>query len=960
MKFALTVLSQNFSSWKELESYLEKIESTTDKGFIFEVFCKFYFLLHKDFYKIKEIFMRNEVPNDIKEKLNLEDTDHGVDGVILCNDGKLIAYQAKFRTNRVSPTYSELSTFWTESEYADYRLIISNSTKLPRATDRRKQQMAVLSDILDSLDSDFFVSLQQMAKGHIPVKPTPPTPRDYQQKIIDDVITSFESYSKGKIIAACGTGKTLMAKWINDKMNPKTTLFMAPSLSLVKQTLDEWTSKTSEKFDYIAVCSDNSVVNDVDEDFTDLKFNELNFAVTTDPNEIKEFLLKDSDLSKVIFSTYHSVDAIMNALLEIPKFSFDLAIYDEAHRTAGTKDTPMFTYALDNKFIPIKHRLFMTATERIVTPRIKKFAEQAGVEIFSMDDISKYGPKFSELNFGTAIEKNIIADYKVVACTINEDELYQITQENKYVQVDIGDDTSTISADNLLKQVILAKAVKELGVKKIISYHARVDIAKKFIEGSNNQNSLRDIFSQVCPDIKDRDLYMSSVNGSMSSGVRKDILNSFSSSEYGVVSNAKCLTEGVDVPAVDAIYFSDPKDSTVDIIQAVGRALRKKSSEQKTSYILIPVVLPKGVNNFSGLKSDIFDTLHSVIQAIRDQDATLAQIIDEVNYSMATGRKTSKPCTNAGSIGSKVLVLPYDKINISDFESSLQFRIGEINSKGTNEPLKIIFTGAKGERKGSIKRIFTSMGDYNMDAYKTSLALPTLEIFSSPSDIVPSSKLKINNNNVSHTFRLGAINKYDKKNYCITEIGQFILNNPDDFKYVFQHQLLKYHILNKENGELLFPYRAWFKIMRKVRKIRKLDFIYCLYPLKDTNDDTITKAIENIKYLQQTYIHPDKLNDDNKEKVLNLLNDKFGIELDFKDVWSSRGTSYNQFNYFYKHLLTFENIFQSGAEKHTIEIIPGSIVSIDTLLNSTSKVEDLSSKSKDEDALRIEYTKLDF
>ncbi len=263
MKYALNVLSKNFSSWKELEAYLEKIGSTTDKGFIFEVFCKFYFLLHKDFYQIKEIYMRNEVPNDIKEKLNLEDTDHGVDGVILRNDGKLIAYQAKFRTNRVSPTYSELSTFWTESEYADYRLIISNSTKLPRATDRRKQQMAVLSDILDSLDSDFFVSLQQMAQGHAPVKPTPPTPRDYQQKIIDDVTTSFESHSRGKIIAACGTGKTLMAKWINDKMCPNTTLFMAPSLSLVKQTLDEWTSKTDKLFDYIAVCSDNSVINDV-------------------------------------------------------------------------------------------------------------------------------------------------------------------------------------------------------------------------------------------------------------------------------------------------------------------------------------------------------------------------------------------------------------------------------------------------------------------------------------------------------------------------------------------------------------------------------------------------------------------------------------------------------------------------------------------------------------------------
>lgn len=960
MKFALKVLSNNFSSWKELESYLEKMESNTDKGFVFEVFCKFYFLLHKDFYQIKEVYMRHEVPDDIKQKLNLEDTDHGVDGVILRNDGKLIAYQAKFRTNRLSPTYSELATFWTESEHADYRLIISNSTKLPNETVRRKNQIVVLSEILDSLDSNFFVSLKQMAQGKIPIKGILPTPRDYQQKIIDDIISSFESNSRGKLIAACGIGKTLIAKWINDKMQSNNTLFMAPSLSLVKQTLDEWTSKSSKPFDYIAVCSDSSVINDIDEDFTDLKLSELNFTVTTNPDEIKEFLLKDSDLQKVIFSTYHSVDAIMNALLEIPDFSFDLAIFDEAHRTAGTKDTPMFTYSLDDKFIPIKHRLFMTATERIVTPRIKKFAEQAGVEIFSMDDISKYGHKFSELNFGTAIEKGIIADYKIVVCTINEDELYKIAQKNKCVQVDIGDDTSTISSYNLLKQVILAKAVKELDVKKIISYHDRVDTAKKFITGSNNQNSLRDIFTQICPNIKDKDLYLSSVNGSMPSGVRKDILNNFSSSEYGVVSNAKCLTEGVDVPAIDAIYFSDPKDSTVDIIQAVGRALRKKSSEQKTSYILIPVVLPKGVNKFSGLNSEIFDTLHSVLQALRDQDATLAQVIDEVNYSISTRPKSSKPGSKGANLGGKMLVLPYDKIDIPDFESSLEFRIGEINCKGSNEPSKIVFTGAKGERKGSIKRIFTSMGDYNIDAYKTSLVLPTLQKFSSTNDILPSSDLKINNNNVSHTFRLGAIDKSDKKSYCMTEIGEFILNNPDAFKDIFQHQLLKYYILNKKNGELLFPYRSWFKIMREVRKIRKLDFIYCLYTLKDTNDDTIARAIENIRYLQETYIYPDKLNEDNKEKVLNLLNKKFDIELDFKDVWSSRGTSYNQFNYFSKHLLTFENIFQVGSEKHTLELIPGAVVNIDTLLNSTIEIENLVFKSNTEDNLRKLYTKIDF
>ncbi|MBK0009716.1 DEAD/DEAH box helicase family protein [Bacillus sp. S35] len=950
-----SILKAPVKSWNELEKVIEQLPSDYEKGTTFEYFVKYYFILHKDLYSIENVYMRDEIPEkeEFAKLLKLEHKDHGVDGIIVRKDGKIIAYQAKFRSNRLSPTYRELATFWTESEYADFRLIIANSLELPPATERRKHQMVVLAETLDLLDELFFSNMRSLIEGEEPIQVKPPEPRDYQEQIIKDVINGFQNQDRGKLLAACGSGKTLVSKWINDSLKSKHTLFIAPSLSLIKQTLEEWTSKTVEPFTFLAVCSDQTVVNDLEDDKITLKVNEVNFPVTTSPEEIKDFLSVETELSKVIFSTYQSLDAITNALMN-ENFEFDLAIFDESHRTAGAKDSSMFVYALDDKFIPIKKRLFMTATERIVTPRIKKFAEQAGVEVFSMDDIEKYGNTFSELNFGTAIQKDIIADYKIVVCAMDENELFALAKENHYVQVDIEDETNSTTVDNLMKQIILAKAINDLDIRKVISYHSKVDSAYKFVNGSNQQLSLTDIFSQTAPHIKDSELYLNHVNGSMSSGQRKKILSSFATSKYGLVSNAKCLTEGVDVPAVDAVYFADPKDSTIDIIQAVGRALRKKQGEQKTSYILIPVILPSTETAFNGLRTDLFDTLHSVIQALRNQDEQLAHIIDQVNYEIGTNKRSpGKGRVNKG-LQEKIMFLAPDKLNIQDFESSLQFRIGEVNKEAENTESKYKTGTNKGDRKGSTKRIFTSMGDYNMDAYMK-LVFPTLEKFSSRDDIKSSSDLKFNHNNVSHTFRLGAIEQLSRREYRLTPIGMELLTNPSKSKGIFQQQSLKYHIINAENGEVLFPYRAWLKTMRKVPFVRKLEFLYCLYSLKDTRPETIDLAIEQMLYLQETYVNLDILSENNKEKILKMLNDKFKIELDFKDVWSSRSASYNQFNYFKKHLLEFEDIFQVGTSNQVLEVIPGSQVNIDNLLDQTKDLEKIAYEQKDYELLRQLY-----
>lgn len=933
------LLKKKYKNWKELESFISQLESDQDKGDITEQFVKIYLELNKELYNVDKVYMRDEMPSDIISKLKLESIDHGVDGVILRKDGKTVAYQVKFRTNRVQPSYRELATFWTESEYADYRLIFANTKTLPAPTTNRKNQISILADTLDELDSLFFTNLAEYTEQKTLTPRVKKTPRNYQKKIIDDVHNGFHYEDRGKLIAACGIGKTLISKWIMEEMDSSTTLFVAPSLSLIKQTIEEWFEKTDEPFDFIAVCSDNSVVKGIknEDDEMTLTPTDANFPVTTDPFEIKTFISNTDKRKKVVFSTYQSIDAIANALIGINDFKFSLAIFDESHRTAGFKGSEMFTYALDDKFIPIKKRLFMTATEKIATPRIKKFAEDAGKKIFSMDDVTSYGPTLSELNFGQAIEQKIVADYKIVVCAMGEDELYKMTKNNSYVEIDVGDKIESTSMDNLMKQLILAKAINELNINKIISYHSTVKEAKSFIKGSESKLGLEDILTQASPHISDKELYLDHVNGQQKTSLRKEKLSNFEQSKYGIISNAKCLTEGIDVPAINAIYFADPKNATIDIIQAVGRALRKKADENKTAYILIPVIIPEEAHSFKGLRTDIFDTLHSVVQALRDQDDSLAEVIDEVNYQAAiSGPK--RGLKNKG-LEAKIQILASDKIKISEFQSSLQFRIGEVNKKGEFNESKLTYTGVKGERKSSIKRVFTSIGDYKMDAYRDNLVNPTLQKFPFEGATVANSDIKINNNNISHTERIGAIEKLPKSQSKITSIGKFLYRNPSMFDEIFSQQLLRFYIVNKHENKILFPYRAILKVLYSLDYLSKFEFTWCLYPLKDTSDESIKIVIEKIQQLRQTYKNLDILNDENKEKILTMLNEKFDIELDFKDVWSSRSTAYNQFNYFKKHLLQLDNIIIEGGEKLTIYTQPGSKTNILEVLERDSYIE---------------------
>lgn len=953
MKKINPTLLNNYSSFSEWEADVEKLSDPNEKGDAMELLVYFYLKNNPQYYDIREIYMEDEIPQDIRQKLKLEIKDNGVDGVIIRNDGKTIAYQVKFRSGHGVPTATELSTFWAESEYADMRLICANCSSLPKVADKKKNQMSVLLDTYMELGADFFDEFLKYLKGDAtsPIKVKKASPVGdyaYQQELINQIVEGLSQNDRGKFIAACGIGKTLISMWVHETIGANTILFVVPSLALIKQTLDSWARNCTIPFSFLCVCSDSTVAN-IEEDSINMLSSEVDFPVTTNPEDIQNFL-SGTDGKKIIFSTYNSLDAISNALYDT-EHCFDLGIFDESHRTAGTKDSLMFVYGMEDKYIPIKKRLFMTATERLVSPRIKSNIENSGNVIFSMDDVSKYGPTLASLNFGQAIEKGIICDYKIVLCTITENDIGELVDSRKIITTELGENSSSANIEVLLKELLIAKVMNELDVKKVISYHAYVKNAKAFVNGGSNLLAVGDIIDDIIND--NIDTYTNHVNGTMSAGQRKEILSTFANSERGLISNAKCLTEGVDVPVIDAVYFVDPKNSMIDIVQAVGRALRKSDSKDSNySYIVIPIVIPNDASLFNQIDEDKFNTLHNVIQAMRSQDSSLADIIDQINLSAATGSIGG----GENGIPSNIIVLPYSKIGIEDFENALTLRIAEVNKNPTDIKGPSIWTEtAPKARKSKMKRMFVSIGDYTLESYRDSLIMPTLNKFINPEAEIEGADLKINHNNVSHTARMGLIEKNGKK-YKLTSLGKELLDDDSLYQSIVKEQILKYSAVNKEDGSILFPYRTILKIFLEFEHVTRFEFLYCIYSLRNTSDASIQEAIDRIKYLRETYPNIDILSETNKEKVLNTLNTKYDVQFGFKDIWTSRTTAYNQFNYFKKHLAAFDDIFiTTGREnKEKISIKPGMQSSIEELLDLTKEIE-IPAKNNDPNTLKEMY-----
>jgi superfamily II DNA or RNA helicase len=918
MKKYHDLLKQRFSSWNELEKNIEALPTAPTRGEVFEQFIFAYLNIKKQFYQIDQVFRSFDIPSKFLNKYKLAKKDSGVDGLIILNDGKVAGYQVKFRTGRTKPSYDELAKFWVEAQHTDFNYTIANCYTITELALKQQKHLQILVDEFESLDESFFQELYIFINDTKKQIKVLYEPFSFQNTIIKDVCNGFNKDKRGKLIAACGTGKTLTALWITEALSSKKVLFLAPSLALIKQTLEAWADQTKEPFTYLCVCSDRTVSNQI-EDEGDISISDFNVPVTTDSGEISKFLQSSGDKKKIIFSTYQSLPVLLAGVKDATPFIFDITIFDEAHRTAGTNDANIFNLALSDENIPSDKRLFMTATERLIRPSLKKKADELDRVVFSMDDEKIYGPVFHRYDFGEAIRDKVISDYKIILAGIQEKELHEWVKQNQDVGLNQETEEFRTGAFTLFTQILLAKAIKEYPIRKIISFHSSIKNAQLFTTGLAHTPPLIDVITKIDKRIPKDKVFISHINSSISTGDRKEILDVFKDSEYGIVSNARCLTEGVDVPIIDSVYFVEPKNSLIDIVQACGRALRKPIKTNKDlAFFIVPVLIPENYNEESLFDLAGFETLFNLVQSLRDQDSRLEEWIDELNKNAIKGKSPKYSKSNWNPVN---ISLPHS-IDIKKFEERLYLKIAEVNANPTKLQFQTTRVYGKKERKSDYQRIFKTLGDYSSESYEKSLVTPTIEKFLKKDNEIESSALKISHNNVSHTERLGLIAKENKK-YKLTPLGIQYWSKKVNFNDLFKKQMLRYSETINDNGisSSLFPYRTCLKILLEVKSINFIEFAFAIYTIFDSSDQSIKEAFDDINYLRKNFPNLHLTSEANKKLVLDELNQYFGTSFKETEIWSKKTTIYNQFIYFREHLSLFNDFIEVDSQK--VSIKPG-------------------------------------
>jgi superfamily II DNA or RNA helicase len=554
--------------------------------------------------------------------------DAGIDLVVEDRDGQLWAVQAKAYDPDRAVTKKDVDKFLSESsrKWFHYRLLIATTDRLhpvaQRTMDAQEKTVGFigLADLLTA-EIDWAESPDRLR----PVKPPKGAkPHDYQKDAIRDVVKGFQTADRGQLIMACGTGKTLTSLFVKEKLDAQRTLVLLPSLSLLKQTMAVWRANAKGPFEALPVCSDETVSQD---DTAIAHISELCVPVKTDPAEIAAYLRRRGP--RVVFSTYQSSPQIVRAfdLGRVPQF--DLAIADESHRVAGDEST-VFATILSADAIKARRRLFMTATPRYYTGRVVEAAQESEMEVASMDDPAKFGEMFHRLSFGEAIRRGLLTDYQVAIVGVDDTTYREWATRGVLVRRD----DKTTDARTLASQIGLAKAMRKYDLHRVISFHSRVLRAKRF--AAEMPDVLEWLPARQRPS---GPLWTGFASGEMSAGerhVRLQRLRQLDDGERGLLTNARCLSEGVDVPTLDGVVFIDPRGSEVDVVQAVGRAIRL--AEDKTvGTIVIPVFIDSETDHDTALNDSSFKSVWRVIKALRAHDEELAEQIDTCRREL--GRK---------------------------------------------------------------------------------------------------------------------------------------------------------------------------------------------------------------------------------------------------------------------------------------------------------------------------------
>lgn len=654
-----------------LDKYRNISFSQRDKGDRFERLMQRYLLTDPKYTSvIEKVWLWTEFPH----KDDLGGADTGIDLVAYTSTAEYWAIQCKCYQETSVIDKAAVDSFLSTSgrKFRDdkgklisfaHRIWISTTNHWgPNASEAIKNQQPAVTRInlydLQQAPVD-WKKLEEGVHGELS-RTQKKELRKHQQDAVELTHKHFKKSDRGKLIMACGTGKTFTSLRIaeTETKGKGLVLFLVPSIALLGQTLREWSADAGEPINPICICSDPAISRkrSKNEDTDSFSVVDLAMPASTDVKEIvNQFKLLQGKKKKgltVVFSTYQSIDVVAKAQKELGRLGlgeFDLIICDEAHRTTGValanEEESAFTKVHDNKFLKASKRLYMTATPRLYKDEAKSKAALADAVLCSMDDVSLYGDEIYRIGFGEAVERDLLTDYKVLILTLNEQDVPPAVQKmiaDKDNEINTDDASKLIGCINALSKQVLGdegiiKSTDPDPMRRAVAFCSSIAVSKKI---TTTYNTATDAYISSLPDNKQQQmvsLESRHIDGTMAAPQRDELLGWLKDdpgpNECRILTNVRCLSEGVDVPSLDAVMFLSARNSEVDVVQSVGRVMRK-APNKKYGYIIIPVVVPGDVEAEKALSdNERYKVVWTVLNALRAHDDRFNATINKIELN---------------------------------------------------------------------------------------------------------------------------------------------------------------------------------------------------------------------------------------------------------------------------------------------------------------------------------------
>jgi predicted helicase len=586
--------------------------------------------------------------------------DTGIDVVAkIRGEDSFCAIQCKFYREGHRIQKADIDSFFTASGKRQFsRRLIIDTTDAPwsaNAEDALSDQDKPISRIgLDRLEESPIDWSAYLLRDEVRIAP-PKSIRPHQQDALQAVRDGLAEADRGKLIMACGTGKTFTGLKIAEGMagSGKMVIFLVPSLALMSQTIREWTIDTATPLRAFAVCSDVQVGKrrKSTSDVAEIETHDLDYPATTNAAKLADKVAHAAhDRMTVVFSTYQSIQVISDAQQKHGLPEFDLIICDEAHRTTGAtldgEDESNFVKIHSQDFIAGKKRLYMTATPRVFGDAVKSKASEASAVLCSMDDESLYGKTLFARGFGWAVENQLLTDYKVLVLAVDEEMV------SGGVQNRLADGSSELKLDDATKIIGCYKALTKHGLKdELLTDPQPMKRALAFCKDIATSKLVQNEFAAVIHeylasdegketegDATPLDCQLEHVDGTFNAKARNRLLD-WLKEEHGdhacrILTNARCLSEGVDVPALDAILFMHPRKSQIDVVQSVGRVMRRAPGKNM-GYVILPIGVPAGMTPEEALNdNERYRVVWQILNALRSHDERFDAMINKADLGV--------------------------------------------------------------------------------------------------------------------------------------------------------------------------------------------------------------------------------------------------------------------------------------------------------------------------------------